>query len=65
MTFHFNHDANVPFGIETPRIIEKGMSKDTSYILKSKMAAVGHIGKQVQPIAQKLFVLETIMIHVF
>ena len=28
------------------------------------MVAVGHIGKQALPKAQKLFVIETIMIHV-
>ena len=58
-----NHDAKIPFGIKAQQ------GKDTSCILKFKKAAVGHIsghfGKLVQPMAQKRFVLETIMIRVF
>lgn len=53
-----------PLVWEFLRTIEKKLSKDTSRILKFKMAAVGHIGKHVRPIALTLFVVETIMIHV-
>ena len=42
------------------RTIEKEIFKDTSCISKIKIAAVGHIGKQGRPIAQKLFVIHII-----
>ena len=40
-----NHDAKINFGIEPHKATEKELSKDTSCILKSKMAAVDYIGK--------------------
>ena len=45
------------FGIEAPQDHRKRNINDTSCILKSKMAAIGHIGKQVLLIAQTLFVI--------
>ena len=59
-----NHDAKVPFGKEAPQDHRK-IFNDTSCILKSKMTTVGHNRKQALPKAQRRFVIETIMIHVF
>ena len=47
------------------RVIGKFISKDISYILKSKMADGGHLGKLDRFIAQEPFVIEAIIIHVF
>ena len=38
-------DAKVPFGIDVFRTIGQTISKDSSCILKSKMAAGGHLRK--------------------
>ena len=45
-----NHDAKVPFGIDTHQGHMNKISKDTSCIAKSKMAADGHIGQHSQKI---------------
>ena len=54
-----------PLAYKFPRVIEKKLSKDTSCIWKSKMAAGGHLGKPDRLVVSEPFVIETIVIHLF
>ncbi len=60
MAFTETVPINVLSQIASPEVF-----KDRRCILNSKMAASGYLGNHVRLIAQELFVIETIVTHVF